>query len=385
LPAPREPYVSCSFLVHRMIADMDAVQACHRRLAAQSLMRPARGAVVDAIRSLGAMQAQDYAGAKWALGQRIAGATDASMEKLFAEGAFLRTHVLRPTWHFVAPEDIRWMLALTAPRVAAAMASYNRKLELTPDVFRRGNDAIAKALEGRRYLTRAELNEALARVGIAATTQRLGHLMMQAELDAVICSGPRRDKQFTYALLDERVAPAPSRDRDESLLDLTLRYFATRGPATTADMSWWSGLAMRDVRRGIEMAGKRLRKVEVDDRPHWVIDGQRRPPGRPSAHLLPNYDEYFIGLKDRSAIGERVRGSRLVTGGDALTVHVAFIDGQLVGGWRRLVDGSTVVVELDLVTRITRDERDRLEAQAERLATFLGAPVAVRDRQRQRR
>jgi Winged helix DNA-binding domain len=364
---------------------MNADDACRHRLGAQFLARPSRGTTLDVVRTLGAIQAQDYSGAKWALGQRVAGATDAAIETLFTEGAVLRTHVLRPTWHFVAPQDVRWLLALTAPRVAAAMASYNRKLELTPDVFRLSHDTLARALEGGKHLTRAELGNSLARAGIVASAQRLGHLMMQAELDAVICSGPRRGKQFTYALLHERVAPAPTRDRDESLLDLTLRYFATRGPATTADMSWWSGLGMSDVRRGIEMAGKELRRVDLDGRPHWVVARRRKPAARTSAHLLPNYDEYFIGLKDRSSIGRRARGSRLVTGGDALIVHVAFIDGQLVGGWRRLVERSAVVVELDLVTRITRGERERLEAQGRRLATFLGAPVTMRDRNRQRR
>jgi hypothetical protein len=359
--------------------------ACRGRLAAQFLARPSRGSVVDVIRALGAVQAQDYPGAKWALGQRVVGATDASIEMLFAQGAFLRTHVLRPTWHFVAPEDIRWMLALTAPRIAATMASYNRKLELTPDVFRRSNDAIAKALEGGGHLTRAELREVLARVGIVAATQRLGHLMMQAELDAVVCSGPRRANQFTYALLDERVPPTTPRDRDECLRDLAMRYFIGRGPATAADMAWWSGLGMADVKRGIESCGRLLRRIDMQDRPHWIAAGRRIPPQRPTAHLLPNYDEYFIGLKDRRAIARRVDHSRLVTGGDARTVHVSFIDGQLVGGWRRLVDGRTVIVELDLVTRITREERTRLEAQAERLATFLGTPVTVRDLKRIRR
>ena len=364
---------------------MNADDACRHRLGAQFLARASRGGIVDVIRTLGAVQAQDYPGAKWALGQRVAGATDASIEALFTAGAVLRTHVLRPTWHFVAPEDIRWLLALTGPRVAAAMASYNRKLALTPEVFRRSHDTIARALERGKHLTRAELRDSLARAGIVASGQRLGHLMMQAELDAVICSGARRGKQFTYALLHERVAPAPMRDRDECLLDLTIRYFATRGPATAADMSWWSGLSMRDVRLGIEMAGKGLRAVDVDGGARWGIAGRRFPSARPSAHLLPNYDEYFIGLRDRSSIGRRARGSRLVTGGDALTAHVAFIDGQLVGGWRRLIDGSTMVVELDLVTRITRGERERLEAQGRRLANFLDAPVVVRDRKRQRR
>ena len=364
---------------------MDAAEACRARLAAQFLSRSSRAGVLDVVRALGAVQAQDYAGAKWALGQRVAGATDASIEKLVADGGLLRTHVLRPTWHFVAPADIRWMLALTAPRVAAAMASYNRKLELTADVFRRSHDAIARTLEGGRHLTRAELAVALAGAGIAASSQRLGHLMMQAELDGVICSGARRGKQFTYALLDERVPPEPARERDESLLDLTLRYFGTRGPATAADMSWWSGLGMADVRRGIAMAGKRLREIVLLNRPHWVMAGRRRATSRRTAHLLPNYDEYFIGLRDRSAMGTRASGTGLLTGGNALTVHAAFLDGQLVGGWRRLSERSTVIVELDLITRITREERGRLEAQAARLATFLNVPVTVRDHVRRRR
>lgn len=350
-------------------------------MAAQFLFRPGSDAV-QVVRALGAMQAQDYAGATWALGQRATGATSAAIESLFAAGAILRTHVLRPTWHFVLPEDIRWLLALTAPRIAAMMASYNRKLELTAEVFGRSNDIIARALQGGRHLTRAELKDVLAREEIVASTQRLGHLMMQAELDAVICSGPRRGKQFTYALLDERAPATKPRDRDASLEDLTLRYFATRGPATVADMSWWSGLAPADVKRGIDIAGKRLRKVDLDGRPCWFSAKERAPRQRTTAHLLPNYDEYFIGLRDRGAIATRVRALHLVTGGDALIAHIAFIDGQLVGGWRRLQEPSGVAVALDLVTRITREERTRLEGQAARLSRFLDTPVTLRDRKR---
>lgn len=350
-------------------------------MAAQFLLRPAPDAAA-VVRALGAVQAQDYSGAKWALGQRVTRATDGAVETLFARGAILRTHVLRPTWHFVVPEDIRWMLALTAPRVRSMMASYNRKLELTPDVFHRSNDTIARALEGGRHLTRTELKDALARAGIVASTQRLGHLMMQAELDAVICSGARRGKQFTYALLAERAPARPPRDRDESLEDLTLRYFTTRGPAAAADMCWWSGLASADVKRGIEIAGPRLEKVDVDGRRCWFSGTQRMPRKRSSAHLLPNYDEYFIGLRDRSAIGGRGRALHLVTGGDGRTVHSAFIDGQLVGGWRRLQRASGMVVALDLVSRVTREERQRLAEQGERLSRFTGMPITIRDRTR---
>lgn len=361
---------------------MNVRDLIHRRLASQFLLRPGHGLATDVVRALGAVQSQDYAGAKWALGQRVAAATDASIDRLFDAGLILRTHVLRPTWHFVLPEDIRWMLALTAPRISAAMASYNRKFGLTPAVFRRCNDTVARALEGGRHLTRSELRAALARAGIHAAPQPLGHIMMQTELDGVTCSGARRGKQFTYALFDERVPGSGGRDRDESLADLTLRYFRTRGPATIADMSWWAGLTQADVKRGLEIAGAGggLRKVEIGGRPYWTTVDQRTPRARPTAHLLPNYDEFFIGLRDRSAVAGRVGGKALVTGGDALTAHVVFLDGQVVGGWRRILDGPTVVISLQLIARITREERARIERQAQRIARFLGTTVVTRDR-----
>src|SRR5688572_30966287 len=163
----------------------------------------------DVVRAVGAVQAQDYEGAKWALSQRTTGATDASIEREFESGQILRTHVLRPTWHFVVPTDIRWMLALTGPRIMAAMASYDRKLELDATVFRRSHAALTKALRDGTYLTRTELKTVLAKAKVGTLgVQRTAHMMMHAELDAVVCSGPRRGKQFTYALLDERVPPA---------------------------------------------------------------------------------------------------------------------------------------------------------------------------------
>src|SRR6185295_3655744 len=169
----------------------DAVDIVRRRLANQYLAAPGPNKASDVVRALGAVQAQDYAGAKWALAQRTRGATDAEVERELSDGRILRTHVLRPTWHFVAPADIRWMLELTAPRVNAAMAYYDRVLELDDAVFRRSNAALTKALAGGKHLTRAELGQVLEKANIGVTSgQRLGHLMMRAELDAVVCSGP---------------------------------------------------------------------------------------------------------------------------------------------------------------------------------------------------
>ncbi|HYU15343.1 MAG TPA: crosslink repair DNA glycosylase YcaQ family protein, partial [Candidatus Acidoferrum sp.] len=173
-----------------------------RRLENEHLVGAPLARPEDVVRWLGAVQAQDYAGAKWGVAQRAAACGDADVEEAFQSGRILRTHVLRPTWHFVMPADVRWMLQLTAPRIKAAMGHYDRKLDLTPAVYARSNAAIAVALQGGVHLTRQELARVLDAAGIAARGQRLGHLMVRAELDAVVCSGPRRGKQFTYALLD---------------------------------------------------------------------------------------------------------------------------------------------------------------------------------------
>lgn len=358
---------------------MTPAEVCRARMSAQFLLRPATGTAADVVHTLVAVQAQDYAGARWALGQRLAGVTDAEVEAEVAAGRILRTHVLRPTWHFVTPRDIRWLLALTGPRVAAALASYNRTLELTGDVLRRGTDAIARALEGGRQLTRPELRDVLARAGIITAGHRLARLVMQAEIDAIICSGARRGKEFTYALLDECVPPMPPRDRDEALGELGRRYFATRGPASPQDFAWWSGLSVADARRAIAAAGPGLERVEMDGKAlWWVRSGSTIRSRKVAAHLLPNYDEYFIGLRDRSAMAQRAGSVALVTGGDARVTHVALVGGQLVGGWKRTVTAGRVVADIRLATRIDAGERRQLQREAERMGRFMERSGAAR-------
>ena len=329
------------------------------------------------MRALGAVQAQDFEGAKWAIAQRTTGATDEAIEREFDAGAILRTHVLRPTWHFVDPDDIRWMLALTGPHVARHMAPYNRHLEIDERVFRRSNAAIEKALRDGDFLTRTELKAVLSRARLGTLgVQRTAHLMMRAELEALVCSGPRRDKQFTYALLEHRVPPAPARDRDEALLELVRRYFATRSPATSRDFSWWSGLPMSEVKRGIELARGELESVTIGGQSYWVAGDPPQRVGR-TAHLLPNYDEFFIGYRDRGAIGERLRSIHAVTGGSALIAHVIAIDGQLVGGWKRTVARDTIRLAITLLTRLSPTEQKRLRAAVRRYAYFAGRKVEL--------
>jgi hypothetical protein len=349
-----------------------------RRLANSLLTATTHTRASDVVRTLGAVQAQDYAGAKWALAQRTRGVTDAEVEREISHGHILRTHVLRPTWHFVAPEDIRWMLAITGPRVNAAMASFDRYHELTPAEFRRSNDVLAKALSGGTHLTRAELRLALERARIRTTSgQRLARLVMRAELDAVICSGARRGKQFTYALLDERVPPTTPLERDEALLELARRYFTTRGPATARDFAWWSGLNAADAKRALALARTELTQVALGEDDAWLAP-KPLPRRASSAHLLPNYDEYFIGYKDRSAVGQRIGHAKPVIGGDASVAHVLFIDGQIVGRWKRRVDNEAVVLEITLWSPLTPAERRRVAAAVQSFRAFIDAPVETR-------
>ncbi len=347
------------------------------RLAGQYLTTtgPTRGS--DVVSALGAVQSQDYPGAKWALGQRVPGATDMSIERELANGSILRTHVLRPTWHFVSPADIRWMLALTGSRVRQALAYHARRNELTPTVVRRSQAALTKALTGGICLTRGELAPILERAGVRnATGQRLYGLLVRAELDAVLCSGPHRRSENTYALLDERVPLASAMEHDEALAALTLRYFRTRGPATQRDFAWWSGLSAAETQRGIQIAERELESVRCDGQLLYHVE-RAVPRAKASAHLLPNYDEYFIGYKDRSVYGARLGHARHVIGGDARIGNVIFVDGQLVGGWKRVLEKDAVAVRLDVETGLSAGETRRVVSAARRFGAFLGRPLTL--------
>jgi hypothetical protein len=357
------------------------LQIARQRLANLRLTGRPFATPSDVVAALGAVQAQDYAGAKWAVAQRTKAAVDSTVEQALIDGTILRTHVLRPTWHFVTPADIRWMLSLTAPRINTVMGYYNRHLELDDAVFLRSNDTLARALEGGRHLTRAELAQALrlSRINVKQPT-RLVRLLMRAEQDAVICSGAPRGKQSTYALLDERAAPTPPIERDEALLRLAKTYFATRGPATTLDFAWWAGITLGDARRGIDMGRSSLKRETVDGHSVWSgLPASRARKESSSAHLLPIYDEFFVSYKDRSASVRRLSRAGVDTQTNLLFGNNVVVDGQLVGTWKRALGRDGVVVELSVLTRLTQADRKAVAAAAQRYGDFLELPVEIRD------
>jgi hypothetical protein len=333
----------------------------------------------DVVRGLLAVQSQDYPGAKWGVAQRVASTTDAELDRLFDAGAFVRTHVMRPTWHFVDASDLRWLLALTAPRVHQANAFQYRSLGLDAATRARGRAVFEAALRDGRALTRTELGRALAAAGLEASGLRLGYFTADAELEGLICSGPRRGRQQTYALLEERLPPSRPRERDEALAELARRYVEGHGPAQVADLSWWSGLTVADARRALEAAEPEIRREQVGERLFWVAPGGpawRPNAGEPTVHLLPNYDELLIAFRDRSDAADPELPAPARVAAEILA-HVIVRDGLVVGGWRRTDDGRTMQVQLNPLVPLSEADRRALAVQSERLSAFLGRPVEV--------
>jgi Winged helix DNA-binding domain len=292
-----------------------------------------------------AMQAQEYAMAKWAIGLRLPGSTDEMVEKAFTKGELLRTHLMRPTWHFVTPEDIRWLLKLTAPRVDALNAFTYRQQELDSKIFRRSNDIISQTLEGGKHLLRTELQKALKQKKIVAEGVRLSALMMKAELDGIICSGPRRGNQFTYALLDERVTAVKAISRKESLALFAKRYFTSRGPATLKDFATWSGLSISEAKEGVASLPSAFVKEKINGQDYFFIPASFATTKIQSSFLMPDYDEYGMSYKDRSVILNPAVDLSRFKGENPIFNRMIIINGKIDGTWKRSIKNNKVVIE----------------------------------------
>ncbi len=321
---------------------------------------------------LGAMQAQDYTHAKWAVGLRIPGSTDEDIEKAIDRGDIIRTHLLRPTWHFVAAEDVRWMLALSAPQIKAACAAMNRQLGLDEAVFKRSNTIIGKALEGGKHLTREELVAELAKSGIIADNLQATHIMLWAEQEAIVCNGPRRGKKFTYALLDERVPQSKALERPDAVAELARRYFTSHAPATLSDFQWWSGLRAADARVGLEAVQALMIQEVVGDQVYWMPHDFLPEQAAPlTLHLLPAFDEFLVSYKDRSASLDPSRKVQAITGNGIFKPVIA-VNGWVKGIWQRTVKKDKVLIDRELFSELSEAEHAAFEAAAGRFGAFVG-------------
>lgn len=326
----------------------------------------------EIVQWLVAMQAQEYAFAKWAIGLRLPGITDAIVEAALNEGAILRTHLMRPTWHFVTPTDIRWLLKLTAPRVHAFNAYYYRLVELTDNIFKRSHQVLIKALQGGKYLDRVQIKAALEKAKIATDGLRLIPLLMHAELEGIICSGPRHGKQFTYALLEERVPAVPAITREEALATLVKRYFLSRGPATLSDFVWWSGLTMKDAKEGVAMCGKDLIVETIKDQEYlWAPTATTPGLNNKATFLLPDYDEYGISYKERSVLYSPGKTLPLEQPGVTRYSKMLVVDGTVAGTWKPVIKNKSVAVDTAFFSPVSEIKKTAVEKAVKRYTAFM--------------
>ena len=366
-------------------AELSRQELIALRLASQRLVQPdAPGTAgfkraAQAVQWMGAMQAQEYAHARWAVGSRFmadAAVTDAAIEQALAQRKVVRSWVLRGTLHLAAAEDLRWLLALAAPALLTRTAAAYRQAGLDEAALRKILPALRQCLEGGQQLTRVELFAALARRRIDTEGERGGRILYRAAQTGLICLGDPRGRQATYALLDGWLPPAPELPREEALKKLAQRYFSSHGPATLADFAWWSGLAAGEARTALEMAAPGLSQAMFEGRTVWW--SMRTPAlaaGAPAIQLLAGFDEYVLGYTDREAVIDSAHAGKLMTP-NGLFRPALLLGGRAAGTWQVEVKKAALSISTAPFAPLPRGSAGALRQAAERYAAFMGLPLA---------
>ncbi|HTS45583.1 MAG TPA: winged helix DNA-binding domain-containing protein [Puia sp.] len=355
---------------------MNSSQILQYRLYNQHLTENRFRSPAELVSHLGAVQAQDYAAAKWAIGLRLPGSTDEDIEQSIAKREIIRTWSLRGTLHFVAPADLRWILDLINPRLLSAYAGHFRRLGLEKTLIRKSHNTMANALRDGNQLTRKELADVLERYKIPTHDMRMNFLLLRAALDGLICLGERHGKQFTYTLLDEWIPSTRKLAREEAITQLAKRYFASHGPATIQDFAWWSGLNMADVKMAIELIGPGFRSEKIGQSIFWCQKDLSGGSNRSSIHLLPSFDEYIVGYADRSATLGNIPFRRILNG--SLFYPVVIINGKIVGTWKRTFKKNAVMIESNFFDISNRSQLSRIAATSRKYGKFLGMNTDLR-------
>jgi len=346
-------------------SDIAKIRLFNQQITATKFTKPE-----EIVAWFGAMQAQDYPSAKWAIGLRIPGATEEIIEQAIAGGKILRTHLMRPTWHFVASTDIRWLITLSAPQLKSTSSATFRQFGLDANTCKRSNDLIAKALESGKHLTRAEIMSELKNAGIDSDNYRASYLMFNAEIDGIVCNGVKRGKDLTYALLDERVPKTAEISRDEAIAKLTLRYFTSHAPATLKDFIWWSGLPTADARKGLEINKSNLSSEEIEGQTYFLPKSFSIPNNETDAlHLLPAFDEFMVSYKDRSASLSPELTKEAITG-NGIFKPIIVVNGKIAGIWKRAFKKDSVIIEKILFNEFNDSEMEIFQSKAQKYGDY---------------
>jgi Winged helix DNA-binding domain len=348
----------------------------HQRLLHQRIAGPSFDHPSQVVQWMGAMQAQDYNQALWAVALRTIAATQSDVEQAIAEGSIVLTWPMRGTIHAVSALDVRWMLNLCAPRKLAAAGLRLKQLELDLEILSRCEHLFRTALAGGPPMTRAAIFELLERSGISPTGQRGYHILWSLAQSGLICFGPKLGKEQTFVLLEEWVPNAPIKSRDDSLAELAKRYFTSHGPATVQDFAGWTGLTLRDARAGLESVQGQLVSEVRDQLEYWWAEGAMNVSAASvsAVHLLPGFDEYILGYKDRRDVMTVEHAKRIVPGGNGIFLPMIVVDGQVVGKWKRTLKKNGVQVLLEPFLEIDSLE-ERVRNSVERYCAFVGLPL----------
>jgi hypothetical protein len=350
--------------------------ACQRlvnqRIGGKKLEKPE-----EVVRWLGAIQAQDYLQSLWALGLRLRSATVADIEQAILEGEIVRTWPMRGTLHFVPPEDAKWMLKLSASRMLDKDGRRLKQLGLTEEIIERCKGLFYDALKGNKRLSRPEMMRLLEEAGIATENQRGYHILWYVSQCGLICQGPMQDKQQSFVLLDEWVPNSRNLSQEESLAELARRYFVSHGPATVHDFAWWAGLTVTEARSGLEAAMPELISEKIDGKEYWTTGDTPGPieHGKSSVHLLPGFDEYLIGYKDRTAVLTVEDAPRVVPGKNGIFLPTIVVGGRIVGTWKRKLKKNSIDITLSPFTHLGESDERAIKA-AEYYGAFVGLPLS---------
>ena len=342
------------------------------RTQSQQLATPLFEKPKELVAWMGAIQAQDYNMSKWAIGVRLQGAKLSDIENALQKGEILRTHVMRPTWHLVAAEDIRWMLQLSKERIKSSSKSRDADLGITEKIFSRVLDIIGKILAGNNHLTRQEIALKLNEYGIKTDCALMIHYMQRAEVEGLVCSGIDKGTKQTYALIDERALPTAQPTKEETLAKLATNYFQSHSPASLQDFAWWSGLSAANCKYAVNLITK-----DIDTNKFSTFGGlithnlyKSETKNISQIHFLPTFDEYLISYKDRTHVIDLQHQPKAFTKNGTF-YPIIMCDGKIVGAWSKIVKKGRVEVNPVFFENDFKPNKTQLEKAKNRYIEFV--------------